>query len=94
MNKTIIQERLAFWQGVYSKLQQAYVALIDGGVQSYTIDDRSLHRFDLPEIKNQMENAEKKISELTAMAAGKRPRKAFGIVPTEFAPFAAGRLDI
>lgn len=83
-SKTVIQERLAYWQGVYLKLQQAYVALIEGGVQSYTIDDRTLHRFDLPELKEQMEDAEQKIDELTSLLNGGKRRRAFAILPRDW----------
>lgn len=78
---TEIKARLEFWKAALSKKRTAYLALLDGGVQSYTIDDRSLTRFDLGTLAKEIEEAERKVDELTAMAAGKRPRKAFGIVP-------------
>lgn len=84
MDRIEIEARLAFWQGVYSKLQQAYIALIDGGVQSYTIDDRSLQRFDLPIIKKQMDEAETEISQLTELLRGGARRKAFAILPRDW----------
>lgn len=83
-DRTIIRERLSFWQGVHDKLQNAYVALIEGGVKSYMIDDRQLTRFDLPALKNELEECEQKIDELTAALEEKRPRKAFGIVPRDW----------
>lgn len=83
-NRTIIQERLDFWKSVYEKLQKAYLALIEGGVKSYTIDDRELTRFDIPDLKKQIEDAEEKIDELSAALEGKRPRKAFGIIPRDW----------
>jgi len=83
-DRTIIRERLSFWQGVHEKLQAAYVALIDGGVKSYMIDDRQLTRFDLPDLKNEIEECEQKIDELSAALEGKRPRKAFGIIPRDW----------
>ena len=83
-DKTIIKERLAYWKGVYEKLQTAYVKLVEGGVRSYTIDDRQLTRFDIPDLMEQIEKAEKKIDELTAALESKRPRKAFGIVPRDW----------
>jgi hypothetical protein len=82
--KTIIEQRLAYWKGVYEKLQDAYVKLIEGGVKSYTIDDRQLTRFDIPDLLEQMKKAEETIDELTAALEGKRPRKAFGIVPRDW----------
>lgn len=83
-NRTIIQERLDFWKSVYEKLQTAYLALIEGGVKSYTIDDRELTRLDIPDLEKQIEDAEEKIDELSAALEGKRPRKAFGIIPRDW----------
>lgn len=76
-----IRARLEFWQTALSKMRTAYLALVDGGVQSYTIDDRTLTRFDLPDLLREIKEAEKKVDELTAISGGKKPRKAFGIVP-------------
>lgn len=78
---TELKARLQFWQTALEKMRTAYLALVDGGVQSYTIDDRSLTRFDLPSLLKEIENAEKKVSEITAMIQGRRARKAFGVVP-------------
>lgn len=82
--KTIIRERLSFWEHTYARLQEAYIALIEGGVKSYMIDDRQLTRFDLPDLKNEIEECEEKIDELTAALEGKRPRKAFGVLPRDW----------
>lgn len=82
--KTVIRERLDFWEHTYERLQEAYVALVEGGVKSYMIDDRQLTRFDLPALREEIEEAEYKIDELTAALDGKRPRKAFGILPRDW----------
>lgn len=81
---TEIKARLAFWQAALEKMRAAYLALVDGGVKSYTIDDRSLTRFDIPQLTKEIEAAERKVDELTAMAQGRRARKAFGIVPRDW----------
>ena len=80
-SKTELQIRLDFWQTALQKKRAAYLALLDGGVKSYTIDDRSLTRFDLDTLSKEIQEAERKVDELTAMLKGGRPRKAFGIVP-------------
>ncbi len=81
---TEIKARLAFWQSALEKLRTAYLALVSGGVKSYTIDDRQLTRFDIPDLTDEITAAEAKVDELTAALAGKRPRKAFGIVPRDW----------
>lgn len=78
---TEIKARLEFWGAALTKKRTAYLALLDGGAKSYSIDDRQLTRFDLDTLSKEIREAERTVDELTAMAAGKRPRKAFGIVP-------------
>lgn len=81
---TELKARLEFWKNALSKLRAAYLALVDGGVKSYTIDDRQLTRFDLPSLKDEIKEAEKKVDELTALLSNKRPRKAFGVIPRDW----------
>lgn len=83
-SREIIQKRLIYWEGVYEKLQEAYLALVEGGVKSYTIDDRSITKFDVPNLLKQIEEVEQKIDELTAMLEGKAARKAVGIIPRDW----------
>lgn len=78
---TELNIRLTFWQDALMKMRAAYLALVDGGVKSYTIDDRSLTRFDLPSLLKEIQDTEKKVDELTALVNGRKSRKAFGIVP-------------
>jgi len=83
-SKTEIKARLVFWQTALQKMQAAYIALIDGGVKNYTIDDRQLSRFDIPELLDKIKEAEKKVDELNALLCGNSARKAFGIIPRDF----------
>lgn len=84
MDKKDIQISLEFWKGTLLKLQGAYVALISGGVKSYTIDDRQLTRYDLAALRDEIDEAQKKVDELEALLAGQRPRKAFGVLPRDW----------
>lgn len=84
MDKTVIKARLQFRQKALDILYKAYLALVDGGVQSYSIDDRTLTKFDLPKLKEEIEKAEKEIDELQALLNGSRVRKAVGIVPRDW----------
>lgn len=83
-DKTVIQKRLTFYEDAYEKLQEAYLALMEGGVKSYTIGNRSITKFDAPNLLKEMEEIEQRIDELTAQLDGKRPRKAFGVIPRDW----------
>lgn len=84
MDKTELKARLDFWQSALKKLREAYLALVDGRVKSYTIDDRQLTRFDLPDLQREIEEAERRVDELTALLGGQRPRRAFGVIPRDW----------
>ena len=84
MDRETIIERLNYWKETLTKLMDAYVALIDGGVKSYSIDDRELTKFDLPSLEKRISNAEEKVDQYEALLTGKRPRKAFGVVPRDW----------
>jgi hypothetical protein len=84
MDRTEAQARLEFWKNALTALRAAYVNLLEGGVKSYRINNRELTRFDLPELKNEIEEAEKKVDELAGLLSDKRPRKAFGVLPRDW----------
>lgn len=79
-----LRARLDFWQEALKKLRKAYLALVDGGVKSYMIDDRQLTRFDLPALEKQIEEAEAKVDELENLLNGQRARRAFGVIPRDW----------
>jgi len=83
-SKTEIKARLEFRQAALTKLRAAYLALVDGGVKSYTVDDRQLTKLDLPALEKEIEQAESKVDELTAQLNGGKPRRAFGVVPKDW----------
>ena len=82
--RTEIKARLAFWQEALAKLRKAYLALLDGGVKSYSIDDKKLTRFDLPELQSKIEDAERKVDELESVLNGGRARKSFDVLPRDW----------
>lgn len=58
--------------------------LISGRVKSYTIDDRTVTRFDIDKLTEELEDAVRKQAEYFAILNGRSPRKAVGIVPRDF----------
>ena len=83
-NAVELRARLDFWQKALEKVRMAYLKLLDGGVKSYRIDDRELTRFDLPKLQEEIEAAEKKVDELTALLEGQKPRRAVAVIPRDW----------
>lgn len=82
--KTELEARLAFKKSALEKAQAAYLALLDGNAASYTIGNRSLTRLDLEKLKAQIDELENNIASLEAILAGRKPRKAVGIIPRDW----------
>ena len=80
-NNIEIQDRFEFSRAALSELRKAYIALVTGQVQSYTIGSRNLTRFDLTKLKTEIKEAEKELDALEAMTAGGSRRKAVGVIP-------------
>lgn len=76
-----IERRLAFRRDLLDKLYAAYNALANSGVQSYSIGSRSLTRFDLAKLMEEIRKTEQEIDELENELAGGARRKAVGVVP-------------
>ena len=84
MTGTEMQEKITFHRVALASLRQAYLALADGGVQSYSIGSRSLTKFDLAKISEEIAAHEKAINELQALMNGRGRRRAVGIVPRDW----------
>lgn len=79
-----IEERLTYWRSALQKLMDAYIALVEGRVKSYEIDDRSVTRLDLPSLKKAINDAEAKVDLYEGLLGGKKPRKIVAIVPRDW----------
>ena len=79
-----LRARLEFRRAALKKLRKAYLALVDGGVKSYALEDRQLTRFDLPALQKEIEAAEAKVDELENLLSGQQPRRAFGVLPMDW----------
>lgn len=84
MTRIEMQADLDFHKSAKEKLQAAYLALADGGVQSYSIGSRSLTKFDLSKISEEIQAHQKAINELTLVMGGMARRKAVGIIPRDW----------
>ena len=75
---------LEFHRAALKSLRAAYLALVDGGVQSYSIGSRSLSKLDIGKIKDEIEYHKKEISALEAELSGRTRRRAVGFVPRDW----------
>ena len=62
---------------------QAEEAII-GGAQSYSLGSRNLTRANLSEIRKMIDQLEDEVERLEAAVSGRKPRKAFAVVPRDF----------
>lgn len=84
MTQAEVQEKLTFHRAAVKSLREAYLALAAGGVQSYTIGSRSLTKFDLGKITEEIAGHEKAISEMEAVLRGGSRRRAVGVIPRDW----------
>ena len=84
VDKVELRARLEFRRDALKELRKAYLALIKGGVKEYAIADHRLTRFDLPKLQEEIEAAEKKVDELTALLGGQKPRRAVAVIPRDW----------
>lgn len=73
-----------YYSALVDKLMKAKLALVDGGVKSYTIDDRSLTRFDIDKLTDELTDAIRKRDEYAALMNGGTSRRAVGFIPRDW----------
>ena len=73
-----------YYSALVDKLMAAKLALVDGGVKSYTIDDRSLTRFDIDKLTDELDDAIRKRDEYAAILNGGTSRRAVGFIPRDW----------
>ena len=80
---TVLKARLAVAKEQLDEANKAYTELLKGGVKSYTIGSRTLTKFDLNYLEDTIAKLERKVDELENQIAGRKPRKAVGVVPRD-----------
>lgn len=81
---TELHARLEFRQAALAEAREAYVALLNGRVESYTIGSRSLTRLDIDKLKDHIKALEKECdsleNQIDSYGMGGKARKAVEIV--------------
>lgn len=84
VDKTELTARLNFHKQARDAAQTAYIALLNGQVQSYSIGSRNLTKLDLGRLREEITYHQKEVDGLTAELNGKRRRRAVGVVPRDW----------
>ena len=79
-----LKKRLEFRKAALDAARTAYIALLTGQAQSYTIGSRNIQKFQLPQLKEEIDGLEKEIDGLEAQLNGGGRRKAVGVVPRDW----------
>ena len=83
-NRETVQLRLEARKKALDAANAAYIALLSGQVQSYTIGSRNLTRLDLSDLGETIRRLEKEIDEMEEMLRGGKRRKAVGVIPRDW----------
>lgn len=83
-SRSELTARLEFHKAALAAAQEAYIALLNGQVQSYAIGSRNLTKFDLTKLREEIAFHQKEVEGLTAEMNGNRRRRAVGIVPRDW----------
>lgn len=83
-SKETIRLRLDTKKKALEAANEAYVALLSGQVQSYTIGSRNLTRLNLPDLEETIAKLEKEIDTLEEELRGGKRRKALGVIPRDW----------
>ena len=82
-SKRMLQTKLEIKTEQLENAYAAYTALLQGGVQSYSIGSRNLTKLNLKELEDTIEKLEKEVEIMQGELTGHKRRKAFGAIPCD-----------
>lgn len=83
MDRKELEARLEFRRAALEEARKAYLGLLSGQVQSYTIGSRNMTKLNLSELQKIIRDTEKEIDGLEIVLAGGGRRKAVGVIPRD-----------
>ena len=84
VSKDELRNRLDFHTKAKEAAQTAYIALLNGQVQSYSIGSRNLTKLDLGRLRDEITYHQKEIDGLIEEMNGRKRRRAVGVVPRDW----------
>lgn len=82
-DKAEIKQRIEFRKAALKSAREAYLGIMSGSVQSYKIGNREVTKHNISVLASEIERLEKDLDSLENLSSGKKPRKAFGIIPRD-----------
>ena len=83
-SKSELIARRDFHKSALEAAQAAYIALLNGQVQSYAIGSRNLTKFDLTKLREEIAFHQKEVDAINAQLGGQARRRAVGIIPRDW----------
>lgn len=85
-NRAAIEEKITAKRERLKSYYAREKEMLEGGVQSYGVGTRNLTRYntDLNAVREAIKELEDEIAELEGQLTGKKPRKAFGVIPRDW----------
>lgn len=84
MNRESIRAAIEFRKAALEEARTAYLELLSGRAQQYTIGNRQLTRFDLAKLKKEISDLENEITGLENQLAGGRKMRAVAAVANDW----------
>lgn len=82
--RTELIERIKFKKAELAAARKTLMAILEGGVTEYMIGDRQATKLDVPKLQKTISDLEKEIDSLEGKLNGRKGRRAFAVVPTNW----------
>lgn len=79
-SRTELEARLEFRRAALEEARGAYLEILKGQAQSYTIGSRNITKHNISELWDMIADLEKEVDGLEAILAGGKSRKAVGVI--------------
>lgn len=79
-----LESRLDFRRAALDEARAAYLAIMKGQAQSYTIGSRNITKHNISELWKIITDLEKEVDGLTSVLSGGSRRKSVGVIPRDW----------
>ena len=83
-SRTDLEARLKFRRDALEEARTAYLEIMRGRAQSYTIGSRNITKHNLNDLWKIIQDMENEVDAMAAMLNGGKRRKAVGVIPRDW----------